>query len=187
MAHTRSSLPADYSSRTIFADFEYAIHGAVQEVWPQSILHGCRFHLGQSWHREIQSYSLQRVYRTRTGDRASLRTFFGLPFLKPEDVEDSFIEELQPDLPTDARVCVFADFIFDTYVVGTFPPVMWASFSSDSVRTVNACEAFDKKLNKMFYYTHPHIFTLIDVLFEVQNVTYLKIRNPQQIIVLSKA
>lgn len=179
--HVRSYLPDDFFPHTLFADFERAIHGAVRKVWPLSIIRGCRFHLGQSWYRKIQSLGLQRVYRTRTGDGAFLRTFFGLPFLRPEDVEACFHEDLQPDLPTDARVCQFADYVFDTYVVGHFPPNMWAAFDADSVRTTNACEAFHSKLNKMFYHAHPHIFYLVDVLLEVQHFTYLKMRNPPNV------
>uniref|UniRef100_A0A8D8V3P6 MULE transposase domain-containing protein n=1 Tax=Cacopsylla melanoneura TaxID=428564 RepID=A0A8D8V3P6_9HEMI len=39
----------------VFADFELAIHGAIQDVWSDVIRRGCRFHLGQSWWRKIQT------------------------------------------------------------------------------------------------------------------------------------
>lgn len=181
--HIQAYLPADFSPRTVFADFERAIHGAVRKVWPLSKLFGCRFHLGQSWFRKMQSLGLQRVYRTRSGDGAFLRTFFGLPFLKPEDVLDCLLEDFTPNLPTDDRILRFADYIHNTYALDDclFPPTMWATYNAESIRTTNACEAFHSKLNRMFYHSHPHIFSLIDALLEVQNFTYLKMRNPPKV------
>jgi len=179
--HVRSYLPADFFPRTIFADFERAIHSAVHNVWPQSTLLGYRFHLGQAWYRHIQLLVLQRVYRTRTGDGEFLRFFFGLPFLRPEDVEDCLLVNFHPNLPTDSRILEFSDYILDTYVTGTFPPEMWAAYDAKSIRTTNACETFHSKLNRMFYHAHPHIFSLVDVLLEVQNLSYLKMRTRRRL------
>ena len=86
----------------------------------------------------------------------------------------------------DSRILEFSDYIFDTYVTGTFPPEMWAVYDADSIRTTNACEAFHSKLNRMFYHAHPHIFSLVDVLLEVQNLSYLKMQNPPKIVAYPK-
>jgi len=157
-------------------------------VWPLTKVLGCRFHLGQFWFQKIQSLGLQRVYRTRTGDGAFLRTFFALPFLKPADVLDCLLHDFMPNLPADDRILQFGDFVHDTYVVDgcLFPPTMWAAYDDKSVRTTNACEAFHSKLNGMFYHAHPHIFILIKALLEVQNLAYLKMRNPARGIVHPK-
>lgn len=48
-------------------------------------------------YRHIQSLGLQRVHETHNGDRAFLESFFGLPFLKPEEVEDCLFMDLPPD------------------------------------------------------------------------------------------
>ncbi|KAF0762908.1 MULE domain-containing protein, partial [Aphis craccivora] len=61
-----------FSPKIIFADFEKAIHSSLLIVWPSVQMKGCRFHLDQSWWRKIQTY------------------FFGLPFLKPNELEDCF-------------------------------------------------------------------------------------------------
>ena len=89
--------------------------------------------------------------------------------------------DFYPNLPTDSRILEFSDYIFNTYVTGTFPPEMWAAYDAESIRTTTACEAFHSKLNRMFYHTHPHIFSLVDVLLEVQNLSYLKMQNPPKI------
>lgn len=38
----------------VVVDFEMAIHTAVRMVWPNAQVSGCRFYLGQAWHRQIQ-------------------------------------------------------------------------------------------------------------------------------------
>jgi hypothetical protein len=45
-----------------------------------------------------------------------LHHFFGLAFLNPEDVGDSFAEDLIPDMPSDNKVQDFADYVVSTYV-----------------------------------------------------------------------
>jgi hypothetical protein len=45
-----------------------------------------------------------------------VNTFFGLAFLNPEDVGDSFAVDLIPDMPSDNKVQVFADYVLSTYV-----------------------------------------------------------------------
>jgi hypothetical protein len=52
----------------IFADFENAIHLAVSEVWPQSKLRRCRFHLGQAWWRKIQSLGLSDEFKNKDSE-----------------------------------------------------------------------------------------------------------------------
>jgi len=46
----------------VYADFETAIHNAVTTVWPGCEVKECRFHLGQSWWRTMQSLGLSRQY-----------------------------------------------------------------------------------------------------------------------------
>lgn len=53
----------------IFIDFEPAIHSAAAEVFPNAKISGCRFHLGQSWWRKIQSLGLTKLYNDNTGHR----------------------------------------------------------------------------------------------------------------------
>lgn len=38
-----------FNPKTVFADFEKAIHEAAYTVWPNANMKGCKFHLGQSW------------------------------------------------------------------------------------------------------------------------------------------
>jgi hypothetical protein len=45
-----------------------------------------------------------------------LHHIFGLAFLNPEDVGDSFAEDLIPDMPSDNKVQDFGDYVVSTYV-----------------------------------------------------------------------
>ena len=54
---------------------------------------------------------------------------------------------------------------------------MWAAYDAHQIRTTNACEAFNSKLNSMFYHAHPHVFLLMEALLEIQDMSYLKMRS----------
>ena len=43
------------------------------------------------------------------------------------------------------------------------------------------CEAFNSKLNTMFYHAHPHIFQLIEALFEMQDMSYLQMQSTDDV------
>jgi hypothetical protein len=45
-----------------------------------------------------------------------LSQFFGLPFLPPDETEDSFVEEMIPEAPTNERCSKFSDYLLETYV-----------------------------------------------------------------------
>jgi len=49
----------------VLTDFEKAAMSAVSTVLPISRLHGCRFHLGQSWWRRIQALGLSEDYKVK--------------------------------------------------------------------------------------------------------------------------
>ena len=49
-----------FEPSVVLTDFEKAAIDAVSTVLPASSLHGCRFHLGQSWRRRIQALGLSR-------------------------------------------------------------------------------------------------------------------------------
>ena len=73
----------------VYADFETAIHNAVTTVWPGLEVKACRFHLGQSWWRKIQSLGLSKQYRKKDSEvNQFLKKIFGLSLLPPTEVCD---------------------------------------------------------------------------------------------------
>ena len=95
--------------------------------------------------------------------------FFGLAFLNPEDVGDSFAEDLIPDMPGDNNVQDVADYVVSTYVDDNamFPQSMWTVITSNSKRTNNAPEAFHSHYNEQFYYSHSTTFVFLDTLAKI--------------------
>lgn len=169
-----------FDPKTVFADFEMAIHVAVNKVWPSTRLRGCRFHLGQAWFRQIQSLGLVNEYKNKNSEIGKyLKTFFGLSFLNPPDVNDCFTDDLISILPQDYRVERFTDYILENYISesSNYPPEMWASFTYSLARTTNGCESFHSKINAMFYSAHPNIYQFINILLNIQCETYIKIRS----------
>jgi hypothetical protein len=61
-----------------------------------------------------------------------LKSFFGLAFLDPSDVEDCFEDDIMRVLPEDPRCTSFADYILENYIVpdSRFPPTLWSSLPS---------------------------------------------------------
>ena len=88
--------------RTFHADFEKSVHNAIKEHFPGSSVKGCQFHLGQAMWRKIQELGLSKMYAERTSETSKwLSHTFGLAYLNPEEVEDSFVFDLMPEAPED--------------------------------------------------------------------------------------
>jgi len=47
-----------FSPKYVTVDFEISIHKAIVEIWPDSKIIDCRFHITQSWFRQVQSLGL---------------------------------------------------------------------------------------------------------------------------------
>ena len=163
----------------VYADFETAIHNAVTTVWPGCEVKACRFHLGQSWWRKIQSLGLSKQYGTKDSEVSQfLKKIFGLSLLPPAEVSDCFALDFISNLLHDKRVEQFCDRLLENYIDAdsTFPPPVWSECSA-SLRTINACESFHAHFNALFYSAHPNIFVLISALEKMQNETYIKMRS----------
>lgn len=171
---------ATLDSKILHLDFEKQAHEAAKEVIPNVTLKGCLFHLKQSWWRKIQELGLANDYRDQESAIGKfLKSTFGLPFLDYVDIFESFAFDVMLDAPADERVDPYLDYLMKTYMtsLSLFPPTLWASSDFKLKRTTNACEAFHKQLNSMFYRAHPSIFELLDRLQEVMLMNQFKINS----------
>lgn len=174
-----TSLQLNFQPAEIFVDFEVAIHTSVKCVWPNAIIRGCRFHLAQSWWRKIQQLGLSKAYSSNNDISDYLKCVFGLPFLKPEEVFDCFIDDLMTIKPVNTTVDIFCDYLLKTYIEedALFPPNIWAEFAATTNRTTNSCESYHAKLNASISASHPNIFVLIEMLLEIQSEIYVSLRS----------
>ena len=109
----------------VYADFETAVHNAVTTVWPGLEVKACRFHLGQSWWRKIQSVGLSKQNGEKDYEvNQFLKKISGLSLWPPVKVCDCFALEILSNLPNDKRVEQFCDYLLENYIEAhsTFGP-----------------------------------------------------------------
>jgi len=164
----------------VFADFENAIHNSVTTVWPDLEVKACRFHLGQSWWREIQSVGLSKQYGKKDSEVSQfLKKIFGLSLLPPAEVCDGCVFEFLSNLPKDKRVEQSFDYLLENYIDAdsTFPLPLWSECTTSSLRTTNASQLFHAHFNALFYSARHNIFDLVSALQKIQNETYIEMRT----------
>ena len=122
---------------------------------------------------------MSTVFKNKSEVGKFLKLFFGLSFLKPDEVNKCFYEDLMAIRPNVERVDNFFNYFEKNYILldSKFQPSIWAEFLNSLMRTTNACESFHSKLNGMFYSSYPNIFQFVEVLKNVQTDIYIKIRS----------
>ncbi|KAF0689847.1 Uncharacterized protein FWK35_00036858, partial [Aphis craccivora] len=170
----------EFILQKLHVDFEKAAHQAASEVFEDVQLISCRFHLGQSWWRKINSDSVLRLAYKKKDDALGnwLKMFFGLAFLPSHEVSDAFVELISV-CPDEIACTEFSDYIFNNYIDdgSQFPPNIWAEEPTFNPRTTNAAESFHRTYNSQFYKAHPHIHLVIIVLQETQAETITKMQS----------
>ena len=95
----------DLQISAIHLDFEEAVHDAVKWLWPDEAIRGCHLYLSQARWRKIQASGLACEYKNQdSGVGKWLRSFFGLSFLKPEEIEDCFAFDIWSSPHDDDRL-----------------------------------------------------------------------------------
>jgi hypothetical protein len=106
------------------ADFEQAIHNAINEMFPLCKIIGCRFHLSQPWYCKIQNLGLSIDYKSETEIGKWLRNIFGLSFLNAVEVGESYTDDFMSTIPENHTVKKFNDYLVNNYISdeGLLPP-----------------------------------------------------------------
>lgn len=176
-----NELSIQFSPKWVTIDFEMAIHKAVEDVWPNTEIVGCRFHLTQAWWRNVQKFGLSVDYNDMSSEIGQwIRHTFGLLFLDPYEVSECFVNDFMSDCPDDERLKKYCDYLTDNFIneESLFPPQYWAAASGSLARTTNACESFHSFFNQSFYKHTPSIMSWLSILInEVQTDIYIKIRS----------
>lgn len=147
------------------------IHTAIKIVLLNTLIHGCRFYLGQCWYRKIQHLGLTTDFKDTSSEIGNfIKSFFGLPFRDPSEVNECFVDDIISNMPTKSRVEKLCDYILEKYIQSDAPTpsTVWVAFSSSVCRTTNGCEAFHSKFNAIFQTSHPNLFIFVDALKAVQ-------------------
>ena len=126
------------SISSLHIDVEEAVIDVTTSTWPDVIIKGYYFHLSQAWGRKIQNVGLANEYKDLESVIGKwLKVFFGLSFLKNEEVEDAIAFDIFSSLPDDERAVSFADYVLKNYAQqdARFPPKIWANCFTTSIQT----------------------------------------------------
>ncbi|KAK3793725.1 hypothetical protein RRG08_006547 [Elysia crispata] len=165
-----------FSPSRINLDFESATHQAFKKVFPEIDIFGRNFHLKQAWLRKCNELGLKKDYEDKESEiHKWLRILFGMPFLPSEQVIPFFCIEATCLSPIDPRIEELEEYLLKNYIESqNFPPSMWASQDLSRPRTTNCCESFHAHFQKFFQNSNPNIFTLINRLGDVQQLTLME-------------
>jgi len=152
----------------------------VTTAWPGLGVKACRFHLGQSWWRKIQSLGLNKQHGEKDCEVSQfLTTIFGLSLLPPAEICDCFELEFLYNLPYDKRMELFCVYLLENYIEAdsNFLPPVWSECTASSLRIINACQIFHAHFKALFYSAHHNSFVLVSALRKIHNETYIKMRS----------
>ena len=91
--------------KILHLDFEQAAHAAAKLSLPGLALKGCLFHLKQSWWKKIQKVGLSEEFKNPDSEIGQfLIITFGLPYLDPLDVCESYAFDILEQAPDDQRI-----------------------------------------------------------------------------------
>jgi len=169
---------------TIFFNISprFAPYNSSTHAW-YLIIVGCRFQLCQTWYRQIHHSGLQKTLKNEVEYWADshigkwqMAYVFGLMFLEPDGVKDTFIKDLLVHGPTLEK---FQEYLLKNYVDdgARYPKLIWASRTASLKHTTNACESLHSRFNYSFYRIHPDIFSFTGKLIEFRTDTYIGIQN----------
>ena len=144
----------------IMIDFELAMVNAIKEKLQCTVV-GCRFHLGQSWQRQIGKKGLATDYVSKDSPEGSwLRGLFGLSLIPDLIVGRVFERYCKTPKGKSSKLKDFQAYMRQTYTNedALFPAEMWAGLTGKT--TNNGAEAFHRHCSDLFGYlkTEPGIW-----------------------------
>ena len=95
-----SNFILQFQPSVVHIDFEKAVMTVISQLLPDSTIKCCRFHLAQAWWRQIQKIGLSSEYKDPESEIGRwLKSMFGIAYLSPDEVEDSFVEDYMSVAP----------------------------------------------------------------------------------------
>lgn len=181
----------DLVARNVATDFEKASINAFKEVFPQVVVSGCHFHLGQAVIRKVNELGLKTTYGSDSEFALHTRMLYGLAYLPTADVPAA-LEVIRLSMPPAGQAII--EYFDRTYVNGPvirtmrsqervhreamFPPSMWnvaERFNNDLPTTTNHVEAWHRRLQTLIVFDHPSFFNCLHKLRQEQRHTEVSI------------
>ncbi|KHJ77617.1 hypothetical protein OESDEN_22763 [Oesophagostomum dentatum] len=145
------------SGLRIVLDYEKAAIAAAENIFSESKVEGCGWHLSQAWTRKRNSLGLRQFIVGKKRCRNIARwwnTVKGIPFL-PEDLVRRVPAIYHPPVPeshTAYMKCLeFISYLHTVWLDGPFKG-LWCKWKVEEVRTTNLAEAFHRSPQKVDRY-----------------------------------
>lgn len=177
----------DIVARNVATDFEKASINAFQEVFPQVVVTGCHFHLGQAVIRKVNDLGLKTTYSSNSEFALHTRMLYGMAYLPTAEVPAA-LEVIRLSMPPAGQPVI--EYFDRTYVNGPvlrtmtsnervhrapmFPPSMWnvaERFDNHLPTTTNHVEAWHRRLKTLIVFDHPSFFNCLHKLRQEQRHT----------------
>ena len=170
--------------REMLLDFEKAAINSF-EVWPDTLVRCCFFHLTQNIWRKVQAAGMQADYNHDEELAMCIRQLPALAFASPSDVPHLFaavVQQLPMPQATELVLYFERTYIGRTLPGGThqaplFPNYLW-NFHIDTPfglpRTTNAMEAWHRSFNATVGCHHPSIWKFITALKREQGLVEVR-------------
>ena len=159
------------------SDFETAITGAVEKLFPTSWMQGCNFHLDQMLLKHMK-----RVpgFGTNKDLQGELYVIFGLAFLPADEVAEAWSDLSHNFLSTFPESKEFCDYVESTWIDGRYTCKQWNCYDrtlAGQPRTNNVSEGGNNVLRLAMGCVKPVIWKWIETILKVQLKSDFKINQ----------
>ncbi|CAF0824223.1 unnamed protein product [Brachionus calyciflorus] len=155
-------------------DFETASIQAFKEAFPGVIIKGCHFHFTQALWKNIQKAGLSDVYSKQSFLYDYLNLFKSLAFVRVVLLNAAWYLINYYTPANNPKVLEFKEYFIKTWIEDVnFPTEMWNHYYNDGPRINNHVEGYNSKLNKYIDRNHPHIYSAIKTLKDLETTTGL--------------
>ena len=171
--------------REMLLDFEKAAINSFEEVWPDTLVKCCFFHLTQNVWRKVQAAGLQAAYSQDEELAMRIRQLPALAFAPLLDVPGLFAAvAAQLPMPEATELVLYFERTYigrtlpgGTYQAPLFPIDLWNYHIETPFglpRTTNAVEAWHRSFNATVGCHHPTIWKFIAALKREQGLVELR-------------
>lgn len=187
-----NSIMPNLKPKLFMLDFEKGAMNAVINIYPDTKIKGCFFHLSQSFWRRIQSLGFQKKYSEDPQFSLHLRELLALAYVPENKVIDYFESLLTTEFYQNNQIYLteLLDYFEDTYIgrpnrrghrrAALFNINIWNCYElikNDIPRTNNAIEGWHNGFKSMLNAVHPSIWTFIEALKKEDNLNQLKVEQ----------
>lgn len=171
-----TELNLDFNPQIILSDFEIAFFNAARNIFPNSSVKGCLFHLIQAIYRQAVVKGLKSQYHDIPVIRDFIQKLLALPFIPEPDIEDVFddIVDNMPEVATEdvEKLTDLVNYVERTYIRGRRPgslarflPNIWCVYPlvlNKQQRTTNEVEGWHSRFQSLINSHHAGIWKFLE-------------------------